>query len=139
MKLPKHHYIPVFYLREWVDSKNRLMEFSRPTRKEVKARDTAPTGTGYVRGLYRMTNRVALSHPHRNPLIVRRTTCTELDAGSPSPAAVTADRPQRKPSGDWRRHAGSHGSVKFFWMRGGTNVLLGRPCRQGAGPGRADA
>ena len=46
MKLPKHHYIPVFYLREWVDSKNRLMEFSRPTGKEVKARDTAPTGTG---------------------------------------------------------------------------------------------
>jgi ribosomal protein L37AE/L43A len=46
------------------------------------------------------------------------TTCTELDAGSPSPAAVTADRPHRKPSGDWRRHAGSHGSVEFFWMRG---------------------
>lgn len=54
MKLPKHHYIPVFYLREWVDSKNRLVEFSRPTGKEVKARETAPTGTGYVRGLYRM-------------------------------------------------------------------------------------
>jgi hypothetical protein len=31
------------------------------------------------------------------------TSCTELDAGSPSPAAVTADRPHRKPSGDWRR------------------------------------
>jgi hypothetical protein len=26
----------------------------------------------------------------------------------------TADRPHRKPSGDWRQHAGSHGSVKFF-------------------------
>ena len=67
------------------------------------------------------------------------TSCTELDAGSPSPAAVTADRPHRKPSGDWRRHAGNHGSVKFFWMRGGTNILLGRPCRQGAGSGWADA
>jgi hypothetical protein len=62
------------------------------------------------------------------------TTCTELDAGSPSPAAVTADRPHRKPSGDWSRHAGSHRSVKPFWMWWGTNVLLGRPCRQGAGP-----
>jgi hypothetical protein len=62
------------------------------------------------------------------------TTCTELDAGSPSPAAVTADRPNRKPFGDWRRHAGSHGSVKLFWIRGGTNVLLGRPCRQGEAP-----
>jgi hypothetical protein len=62
------------------------------------------------------------------------TTCTELDAGSPSPAAVTADRPNRKPSGDWHRHAGNHCSVKFFWMRGGTNVLLGRPCRQGEAP-----
>jgi sulfoacetaldehyde dehydrogenase len=62
------------------------------------------------------------------------TTCTELDAGSSSPADVSADRPQRKPSGDWRRHTpGSHGSAKFFWMRSGTNVLPGRPCRQSEG------
>ena len=39
--------------------------------------------------------------------------CTELDAGSPSPAAVKADRTHRKPSGDWRRHMSSHGTARF--------------------------
>jgi hypothetical protein len=52
-KLPKHHYIPVFYLREWAGPDGRLAEFSRPTGHEVKARPAGPKGTGYVRGLYR--------------------------------------------------------------------------------------
>jgi hypothetical protein len=54
MKLPKHHYIPVFYLREWAQPDGRLLEFSRPTGNDVKTRPTSPTGTGYVRGLYRL-------------------------------------------------------------------------------------
>jgi hypothetical protein len=37
------------------------------------------------------------------------------------------------------RPAGNHGSVKLFWIRDGTNVLLGRPCRQGAGLTPAEA
>ncbi len=49
-KLPKHHYIPVFYLNQWA-TKGRLIEFSRPYRSFVKARPTSPEGTGYVRGL----------------------------------------------------------------------------------------
>jgi hypothetical protein len=53
-KLPKHHYIPVFYLREWTRPDGRLTEFSRPTGKEVIPRRTSPKGTGYVRGLYRL-------------------------------------------------------------------------------------
>lgn len=52
-KLPKHHYVPVFYLREWAGEDGRLAEFSRPTGEEVKSRPTGPKGTGYVRGLYR--------------------------------------------------------------------------------------
>lgn len=52
-KLPKHHYIPVFYLREWAGPDGRLAEFSRPTAQDVKARPAGPKGTGYVRGLYR--------------------------------------------------------------------------------------
>ena len=54
MKLPKHHYIPVFYLKQWTDAEGRLYEFSRPTAGDVKARDCGPKGTGYVRGLYRL-------------------------------------------------------------------------------------
>jgi hypothetical protein len=53
-KLPKHHYIPVFYLREWIRNDGRLTEFSRPTGQQVIPRSTAPKGTGYVRGLYRL-------------------------------------------------------------------------------------
>jgi hypothetical protein len=47
----KHHYIPVFYSREWTGLDGRLCEYSRPFR-EVKPRWTHPDGTGYVRGLY---------------------------------------------------------------------------------------
>jgi hypothetical protein len=54
MKLPKHHYVPVFYLNQWRRPDNRLIEFSRPYRDKVKPRMTSPEGTGYVRGLYRM-------------------------------------------------------------------------------------
>jgi hypothetical protein len=54
MKLPKHHYIPVFYLNEWTRPDGRLTEFSRPTGKDVIPRNTSPKGTGYVRGLYRL-------------------------------------------------------------------------------------
>jgi hypothetical protein len=47
----KHHYIPVFYSREWAGPDGRLCEFSRPF-NELKPRWTHPDGTGYVRGLY---------------------------------------------------------------------------------------
>ncbi len=48
-----HHYIPVFYLKQWANDRKRLIEFSRqgPARI-VKPRPTSPKGTGYVPGLY---------------------------------------------------------------------------------------
>lgn len=49
-KEPKHHYIPVFYLRQWTGADGRLCEFSKPYDR-VKPRRVAPDGTGYVRGL----------------------------------------------------------------------------------------
>jgi hypothetical protein len=54
MKLPKHHYIPVLYLKQWANADGRLTEFSRPTGKEVIPRRTSPKGTGFERGLYRL-------------------------------------------------------------------------------------
>jgi hypothetical protein len=54
-KDPKHHYIPVFYLNQWADDRSRLIEYSRQGPAAlVKPRPTSPTGTGYVRGLYRI-------------------------------------------------------------------------------------
>jgi len=46
----KHHYIPVFYLKQWTGADGRLCEFSRPYDR-VKPRRVHPDGTGYVRGL----------------------------------------------------------------------------------------
>jgi hypothetical protein len=54
-KLPKHHYIPFFYLSQWTKD-GRFVEFSRPPgRTQVEPRATSPKGTGYQRGLYRLT------------------------------------------------------------------------------------
>jgi uncharacterized protein DUF4238 len=46
----KHHYIPKFYLKQWVGEDGKLCEFTRPNNC-VKPRRVAPDGTGYVRGL----------------------------------------------------------------------------------------
>jgi Protein of unknown function (DUF4238) len=46
----KHHYIPVFYLKQWTGTDGRLCEFSKPY-NEVKARRVHPDATAYVRGL----------------------------------------------------------------------------------------
>ena len=46
----RHHYIPVFYLKQWARDKGRLCEFSKPYDR-VKPRKTHPDGTGYVDGL----------------------------------------------------------------------------------------
>jgi hypothetical protein len=47
----KHHYIPVFYSKEWAGPDGRLCEYSRPY-DVVKPKRVHPGGTGYVRGLY---------------------------------------------------------------------------------------
>jgi Protein of unknown function (DUF4238) len=50
---PNHHYIPIFYLKQWVDpTTRRLVEFCRRY-QGVVARLTFPAGTGYVPGLYK--------------------------------------------------------------------------------------
>ena len=54
-KLPKHHYIPVFYLQQWTNGNGRFIEYRRENGRVV-ARPTSPKGTGYVRGLYRLPN-----------------------------------------------------------------------------------
>jgi Protein of unknown function (DUF4238) len=46
----KHHYIPVFYLKQWTGRDGRLCEFSKP-HDRVKGRRVHPDATAYVRGL----------------------------------------------------------------------------------------
>ncbi len=47
----KHHYVPVFYTKEWARPDGRVCEYSRPY-DVVKPRCIHPDATGYVRGLY---------------------------------------------------------------------------------------
>jgi hypothetical protein len=47
----KHHYIPVFYLKQWTGADRRLCEYSRPY-NVVKPKRTYPDATGYARDLY---------------------------------------------------------------------------------------
>lgn len=47
----RHHYIPIFYLKQWAGVDGRLCEYSRPFNK-VKPKRKHPAGTGYVNGLY---------------------------------------------------------------------------------------
>ena len=54
----KHHYIPVFYSKEWAGPDGRVCEYSRPY-NVVKPKRVHPDGTGYIRGLYTV--------PHNNP------------------------------------------------------------------------
>jgi hypothetical protein len=46
----KHHYIPIFYLKQWAGGDGRVCEFSKPYDR-VKPKRVHPDGTGYVRGL----------------------------------------------------------------------------------------
>ncbi len=55
-KLLRHHYIPVFYLKQWADAKGRLLKFTRPYGDTVKHEPKSPKKTSYERGLYRVPN-----------------------------------------------------------------------------------
>lgn len=54
MQVPlKHHFLPVFYLKQWVNDSNGLLtEYSKPYGNLVKARRKHPEATGYITRLY---------------------------------------------------------------------------------------
>ncbi len=54
MSIPrKHHYVPVFYLKQWAGADQQLCEYKRVPGKIVTRR-TFPEGTGYQKDLYRV-------------------------------------------------------------------------------------
>jgi hypothetical protein len=63
-KAGKHHYIPVFYLKQWAGEDGCVCEFSKPYDR-VKPRRTNPDGTGYVHGL----NRIPGLPPHETDFL----------------------------------------------------------------------
>lgn len=48
----KHHFLPVFYLRQWVGEDGRLVQFSKPYGHIVKPLRGHPEGMGWISRLY---------------------------------------------------------------------------------------
>jgi hypothetical protein len=46
----KHHYLPVFYLKQWAALDGRVIRYFRPN-SQVVAHPIAPKNTGYEQGL----------------------------------------------------------------------------------------
>jgi hypothetical protein len=54
MSIPRnHHYVPVFYLKQWTGADRRLCEY-KSLRGRILTRRTFPAGTGYEKDLYRV-------------------------------------------------------------------------------------
>ena len=97
----KHHYLPVFYLKQWAGSDGRLCEFSRPY-KSVKPRRSHPGGTGYVRGLYKIEG---LPEETMNAIETKFLKPTD-GLASASLKMLAADRPFVKPA-----------QMRYSWTR----------------------
>ena len=54
MEPKKHHYIPVFYLKRWAGSDDRVCEFSIPYKTKIKPRRVFPSMTAYEAKLYQL-------------------------------------------------------------------------------------
>lgn len=48
----QHHYIPKFYLRQWVSDDNRFVRYDRPTPSKIMARRAFPSEAGWLKDLY---------------------------------------------------------------------------------------
>ncbi|MCX5580280.1 DUF4238 domain-containing protein [Kaistia terrae] len=48
----KHHFLPVFYLKRWAGSDQRVCQFSKPHRDNVVPKRQHPDATGYIKRLY---------------------------------------------------------------------------------------
>jgi len=101
----KHHYIPVFYLKQWAGQDGRVCEFSRPYEIKadrpipdtipVKPRRTHPDGTGFIPDLYTFASlnpelanflegKFLRQADNRAAIVLRRTLKHDLDFDEPT-------------------------------------------------------
>jgi hypothetical protein len=88
----RHHYIPVFYLKQWVGPDGRLCEYSRP-HKETKAKRKHPAATAYVDNLYTVPGL-----PPAEAQFVEKKFMQIVDSGAAE--AMTAMLKRTEPIGD---------------------------------------
>ncbi|MET4072599.1 hypothetical protein ABID58_007428 [Bradyrhizobium sp. S3.2.6] len=88
----RHHYIPVFYLKQWAGGDGRLCEYSRPYR-ETKVKRKHPAATAYVDNLYAVP-----SLPMEQTQFVEKQFMQTVDSGAAE--AMTAMLKQTEPAAD---------------------------------------
>lgn len=47
-----HHFVPVFYLKQWANQDGKLIEYSRPYARKIVAKPVGPRATGFQTDLY---------------------------------------------------------------------------------------
>ena len=58
-----HHFIPVFYLKQWTNQDCKLIEYSKPYAGKIVAKPVGPKATGFQTDLY--------SFPHCPPKLAQ--------------------------------------------------------------------
>lgn len=81
----KHHYIPVFYLKQWAGADSRLCEYSKPY-DVLKPHRRHPEQTGYEYGLYALT-----TYPAPVSEIVERSLMWQIDDSASRALRTLAD------------------------------------------------
>jgi hypothetical protein len=89
----KHHYLPIFYLKQWARADGRVTRYYRPNR-EVVAHPIAPKNTGYEPGLYSLEG----YKPEQRNVIEKKFMGPEVD----DPAAAALRRfLERRPASEF--------------------------------------
>lgn len=98
----KHHYLPVFYLKQWTGSDGRVVRYYRP-HKQVRASPISPANTGYEPLLYALT----VESPERRQVIEKEFMGPQVDgpAAAVLQTLVTVRPPELTNSAkcDWVR------------------------------------
>ncbi|MGC2776400.1 MAG: DUF4238 domain-containing protein [Bradyrhizobium sp.] len=116
----RHHYIPVFYLKQWAGRDGRLCEYSRPY-GETKVKRKHPAATAYLGNLYTVPGL-----PIEQTQFVEKQFMQTVD--SRAAEAMTAMLKQTEPAGDnepdWMR--------TIYWARFIYSLSLRNPEQIGA-------
>src|ERR1700733_3903475 len=83
----KHHYLPVFYLKQWAALDGRVIRYYRPHR-EVVAHQIAPKYTGYEQGLYSLDGYKA----ERRNIVEKNFMAPEVDDPAVAPLRIFLKR-----------------------------------------------
>jgi uncharacterized protein DUF4238 len=83
----KHHYLPVFYLKQWAVLDGRVIRYYRPN-SEVVAHPIAPKNTGYEQGLYSLGG----YNPEQRNIIEKNFMAQQVDDPAAAPLRIFLGR-----------------------------------------------